>query len=105
MHGLVPYRDLFEQKGPLLYFLYGLASLVSYRTFIGGFILEVIAFSFFLFFSFKSMMLFIEKKAALILLPVMAILILNLKAFTHGGSAEELCLPWWQSASTISCVS
>ncbi len=93
MHGLVPYRDLFEQKGPLLYFVYGLASLVSYRTFIGGFILEVIAFTFFLFFSFKSLSLFMDKKLALISLPILSILILNLKAFTHGGSAEELCLP------------
>ncbi|MEN6434713.1 MAG: hypothetical protein ABFD58_02745, partial [Anaerolineaceae bacterium] len=92
MHGLVPYRDLFEQKGPLLYFVYGLASLVSYRTFIGGFILEVIAFTFFLFFSFKSLSLFMDKKLALISLPILSILILNLKAFTHGGSAEELCL-------------
>lgn len=93
MHGLVPYRDLFEQKGPLLYFVYGLASLISYRTFIGGFIFEVVAFSFFLFFSFKSLSLFVEKRIVLLLLPVIALLVLNLKAFTHGGSAEELCLP------------
>ena len=93
MHGLVPYRDLFEQKGPLLYFVYGLASLISYRTFIGGFILEVITFTFFLFFSFKSLSLFVNRKLAALTLPILAILILNLKAFTHGGSAEELCLP------------
>jgi hypothetical protein len=93
MHGLVPYRDLFEQKGPLLYLIYGLASLISYKTFLGGFIFEVIAFTFFLFYSYKSLALFIEKQIALILLPVMAVLILNMKAFTHGGSAEELCLP------------
>ena len=93
MHGLVPYRDLFEQKGPLLYFVYGLASLISYRTFIGGFILEAIAFTFFLFFSFKSLSLFVNRKLAALTLPILAILILNLKAFTHGGSAEELCLP------------
>ena len=28
--GLVPYRDLYEQKGPLLYFIYALAALVHY---------------------------------------------------------------------------
>lgn len=93
MHGLVPYRDLFERKGPLLFFVYGIASLVSYRTFIGVYFIEVIAFSLFLFFSFKSLSLFMKKTIALSILPLLAIFVLNLKAFSHGGSAEELCLP------------
>jgi hypothetical protein len=38
MNGLVIYRDLYEQKGPYLYFLYGLAYLISHRTFAGVFI-------------------------------------------------------------------
>ena len=29
MNGLVPYLDLFEQKGPLLFFIYGIASIIS----------------------------------------------------------------------------
>ena len=29
LHGLVPYRDLYEQKGPLVYYVYALASLIS----------------------------------------------------------------------------
>jgi len=37
--------------------------------------------------------LFVNRKLAALTLPILAILILNLKAFTHGGSAEELCLP------------
>ena len=28
-HGMVPYLDLYEQKGPLIYFLYALAALIS----------------------------------------------------------------------------
>ena len=51
MHGLVPYRDLVEQKGPLLYFLYGLASLVSSRSFFGVYLLEILSYTFFLFYS------------------------------------------------------
>ena len=41
-NGKMPYRDVFDQKGPYLYFLYGLAYLVSHTTFAGVFILEVI---------------------------------------------------------------
>ena len=42
-HGMVPYRDLFDQKGILLYMLYGMASLISYRSFAGVFIIEILA--------------------------------------------------------------
>ena len=41
-HGIVPYKDIFEQKGPLLYLIYGFASLISFKTFFGVFILEVL---------------------------------------------------------------
>jgi len=93
MNGKVIYRDLFEQKGPLLYFIYGLASLFSAKTFIGAFIIEVVSFSFFLFYSYKSLLLFMDYKYALISLPVMTAFIINLICFAQGGSAEELCLP------------
>lgn len=32
LHGLVPYRDLYEQKGPLLYFIYALVALLSEKS-------------------------------------------------------------------------
>ena len=40
MNGKVPYRDVFDQKGMYLYFLYGLAYLVSHTTFRGVFLVE-----------------------------------------------------------------
>ncbi|HIW71167.1 MAG TPA: glycosyltransferase family 39 protein [Candidatus Levilactobacillus faecigallinarum] len=43
MHGIVPYRDIFEQKGPYVYFLHGLAYLVAQRSFIFIFVMEIIA--------------------------------------------------------------
>ena len=94
MNGKVLYRDLFEQKGPLLYFIHGLSYLISSRSFLGVFIFETFSFSFFLFFSYKLISLFFEPKYALIWLPIIAVVILNLKSFTHGDSAEEFCLPF-----------
>jgi len=93
MNGKVLYRDLFEQKGPLLYFIHGLSYLISAKSFLGVFIFEVISFSFFLFYSFKSISLFFDKYFSLIYLPIIAALTLNLKCFSHGDSAEEFCLP------------
>ena len=39
--GLMPYTDLFDHKGPLLYMLYALGALVSDTSFFGVFLLEV----------------------------------------------------------------
>jgi len=41
MHGIVPYKDIFEQKGPYVYFLHGLAYLVSHRSFALIFVYEI----------------------------------------------------------------
>ena len=40
MNGLVIYRDLYDQKGPYLYLLYGIAYLISHKSFLGVFIFE-----------------------------------------------------------------
>ncbi len=93
MHGRIPYRDLFEQKGVLLYFLHGIAYLISNRTFFGVYVLEVISFSIFLFYGFKLVTIFIDKKYTIVSLPILAASILNLKSFSNGDSAEEFCLP------------
>ena len=55
VRGVVPYQSLFEQKGPLLYFIYGIGSLFSYTTFYGVFILELLSFSVFLYYVYKSL--------------------------------------------------
>lgn len=93
MSGKVLYRDLFDHKGPLLYFIYGIATLISPRSFFGVFVFEVFSFSFFLFSCYKSLNLFCDHKNSLIYLPVISAFVLNLKSFVHGGSAEEFSLP------------
>ncbi|HAL65365.1 MAG TPA: hypothetical protein DCP10_07360, partial [Bacteroidales bacterium] len=93
MNGRVLYRDIFDQRGPLLYFLYGLAYLISNTSFIGVYIFEVIFFSIFLYYSFKILSLYLDKDYALIAIPLLAAAVLNLKSFSHGGSPEEFCLP------------
>ena len=90
--GVVPYRDLFEQKGPFLYFLYAFASLISYRTFFGVYLLEVFCCTFFLYYSYKIVEMYSGKKA-LYYLPFLAVAVYTSRAFVHGGSAEEICFP------------
>lgn len=94
-NGVVPYRDLFEQKGLILYFIYGIGYLLFHKGFYGVFILEVISFSFFLYYIHKTLSLYLNKKYSLIILPILTFLITTSLAFVHGGSCEEFCLPFF----------
>lgn len=90
--GQVMYKDIFEQKGPILYFIYSLSYLISNTTFFGTYLLEILFCFLFLLSSYKTMLLFTNSKV-LYIIPVMTAFIYSSSAFTHGGSAEEFCLP------------
>lgn len=92
-HGAILYRDIFDHKGPILYFIYAIAALISETSYIGLWFFEIISVTGFLFFSLKCVNLFTEyTNYATVLLPVLALLVLTTDAFAHGGSTEELCL-------------
>jgi len=95
VRGIVPYQSLFEQKGPLLYLIYGIGSFIHYQSFLGVFILEVFSFSIFLYFTYKIIILFYNEKSAYFIIPVFTLLLVTLKSFSHGGSAEEFTLPFF----------
>ncbi len=92
LDGKIPYRDLYEHKGFIVYAIYGLAALISRTGFLGVWLIEIVAAFFFLYYSLRSMWFFCGERAYL-WIPVLAIAVYGSAAFCHGGSAEELCLP------------
>lgn len=93
--GFVPYRDLFDQKGIMLYFIYGLASLISPRTFIGVFLFEIVAAYLSLLAVFRISALFLKTDW----MPYMVTALTGAVVYTSidfywGGSAEEFLFPW-----------
>lgn len=92
-NGLIIYKDLFEQKGPLLYAIHAIAYIISNRTFIGIFLFEVVSFSTFLYFVAKIMSLYVRKIHTLWGIPLISFVILSSYVFIAGDSAEEFCLP------------
>lgn len=93
LHGIVPYAELYEQKGPVLYFMYAIAALISDSTFFGVFLLEVVTFGLFLYFSGKIAEIFLGKTSLVyFIIAFLAALVPISKAFAHGGGCEELCL-------------
>lgn len=93
VRGTVPYLELFEQKGPLLYLIYGIGSIISPTTFFGVFLLEVISFSIFLYYISKIIELFLKEEMSYFIIPVLSFVIVCSRPFTHGGSAEEFIFP------------
>ena len=93
LDGLIPYRDIYEQKGPILYFLFAIASAISRHSFLGVFLLEVTTFALFLYFSGKCAQLYLgESPSIYVILTLLAPSVTLCEAFVHGGSAEQLCL-------------
>ena len=92
LSGLLPYRDLWEQKGPFLYMLHAVSAMISYRTFFGVYLLEIAAAFGFLWYSYRACRVLTEKSMVLVLLPLMGALVFSSRPFAHGDSVEQLAL-------------
>lgn len=90
LDGLVPYRDLYEQKGPVLYFVYAIIALFSRNSYLGVYLLEVVAFGLFLYYSGKIAQLYLGKsRIVYLLIAFLGAPIVTSWSFTHGGSVEQ----------------
>ncbi len=90
LDGMVPYRDLYEQKGPVLYFVFAIISLFSRESYIGVYLLEVVTYGLFLYFSGLIAQLYLGKtRIVYLLISIIAALLPMSWSFTHGGSVEQ----------------
>ena len=93
-NGRVTYRDIYEQKGVLLYFLYGLAWLISHRGFFGAYVLETLCFAAFLRTAAETARKLGVLRGYCLLMPCLGAVLCSSYSFFLGGSAEELALPF-----------
>lgn len=98
LHGIVPYRDLFEHKGPVLYMLHAFASIFSSTSFIGVWMLEIIFATAFLYICNKFSKLYIDHKYTYIYIPIIAFIVYSAPNTVKGDSVEEFCLPFFAYA-------
>ncbi len=93
MAGKIPYRDLFEQKGPIIYAVFAIASLFPNTQF-AVWCVEVVVVSLFLFFCYRIARKFLSPWLSLLVLPLMMmILSTNYCRGLEGACVEEYCLP------------
>lgn len=83
----VLYKDLFDHKGPIIFFIYSLGYLFSHSSFLGMFFVQVLFQFIAVYFGYLSIRLFVRKNLALALSLLPPVFLM---AFTlDGGSAEE----------------
>lgn len=93
VHGLTPYQDLFDHKGPLIFFIYSLGVLISESSFTGIYLLEIISLTVSLYIAFRCSTLFLDRKLAISATIIFGAFVLFI--LERGGTAEEFILPFW----------
>lgn len=89
--GFVPYRDLFEHKGPLLFFIYAFSWLFDNQR-LAMFLLQSACFCVTLIFLYKLCRLFTNQIKALA--GILFFLIIFCGTIGEGAMSEEWCLPF-----------
>lgn len=93
-HGAVLYRDIYEQKGPILYFIFAVLSLFGEYSFLPVFVLESLAQGLFAAGVYHICRLYCDDGPfALLSGAVSPVLVCCGCALAGGGSLEELALP------------
>lgn len=92
--GLTVYKDIFEQKGPLLYLIHAIASLISDKSFTGVYIMESVCIGVTSFAVYKIASLYITGSLSVASAVLTCFAIANSVFFYTGDSAEEFCLPF-----------
>lgn len=89
-NGLDLYKDMFDHKGPVFFFIYTLAYLVSPGEFTGVYLLEVIMLSLSVFMVYKLTRLYTGDIASIVAAFISIPLLFNQSYTREGGSLEQM---------------
>lgn len=88
--GMTLYSEIFDHKGPLIFIIYGIGSLLSGSSFIGMFVLQVVAWIAAVFAVYFTGRLLLKDITAFIV--ALLVPLASLSYMHNGGSAEEMIL-------------
>lgn len=89
VQGYVPYQDMFDHKGPVVFFIYALGYLLTPDFFYGAYLLESLCLSGLLYFSYKIAGLYFDEGIAETLAVISMLFFLDGSLLVYGGSCEE----------------
>ena len=90
------YVDIFDHKGPVLFFLHEWSAMLSRSSFVGIYLLEIVCCYFYLLYSYKIMRLFAPSSSPFHLFTLslfLGIITYTSDFFSYGDSVEEFALP------------
>lgn len=90
--GSLLYRDVVDQKGPFLFVIYGVASLISKTNYVGLYFVEVLFAFFTLIFVYKTVLLKFSAGESLLCTLLVASVMYCYPLNTYGGDTAELMM-------------
>ena len=94
LKGKIPYRDLFDHKGPLLYWLQAFGQWLTPGSFTGVWILELLHMAAAILFLYKACRALTDNIAAVCAALLVSFCICGWRLYQGGNFAEEYALPW-----------
>ncbi|MGN1319474.1 MAG: glycosyltransferase family 39 protein, partial [Lachnospirales bacterium] len=92
-NGKAIYKDLFEQKGPLFYLIYGFGYLINTHNLYGVYFIEGIVASIVFIYTYKIASMYLSKEMSIVTVCLLPIIIYNKNFMRYGGSCEEFMIP------------
>ena len=93
-NGLTVYKDIFEQKGPLLYLIHALACFISDTSFTGVYVMQSLSLCVTSFAAYKLASLYVGTGWSVASAVLTCFVTVNSSCYYYGDSAEEFCLPF-----------
>lgn len=90
-NGKVPYKDLFDHKGPLIYFIYGIGYLVSNTSLLGIYLIQSCFWFLSILFAYRTAKLFLSDTSSFIIALLYTTILYSKSG--AGGSADEFIVP------------
>ena len=87
------YVDIFDHKGPVLFFMHEWAAMLSRSSFVGIYLIEIVCCFFYLRYSLRTMRLFSSSPFTMPLTLLLGVLTYTSDFFSYGDSVEEFALP------------
>ena len=95
LRGKIPYADLFDHKGVILYFLQCIGSLLSLpETYSGVWLIELVSLFVTVIFMYKTVRLLTASKVVCFLVPLIIVFTYANVFYCGGNFTEEYAMPW-----------
>lgn len=88
------YVDIFDHKGPVLFFLHEAAAMLSRSSFVGIYLVEIVCCFFYLVYSLRTLRMFTPSRGTMALVCLLGVITYTSDFFGYGDSVEELSLPF-----------